>query len=243
MADLMLLISDMMKGELDVPNQLIIMTSEEDMLRSLIRVIFTGKFRDIDLDPGQYAFIQLWSQTLDPGFSDLFQHEVLVTESGVDYWLPIQESLIPSMKAEVEVGSEMDVFIKFIGGNVLPEEKLEYVFVLNEFRIVIPPLYDRVTYTGKFRELDPALKNLIQEWSTVFMPLIDVQQEVLVTTNGVDYWCPVPESLVPSLKNEVDVGDEIWVLAFPIPISPEISGEENETILFLIREFSPVGSP
>lgn len=237
MADLLLLISDMTKGDLDVPNDLIMITSEEDMHPSLIRVTFRGKFRELDLDPGPYVFIQLWSQMLSQDFKDLFQQEVLVTESGVDYWLPIQEALIPFMRSEMEVGGEMDVFIKFIGGQVLAEEKMDHVFVLNEFRQVIPALNDRVTYTGEFRELDPTVKNFIQMFSDMYMPLIDVQQEVLVTIDGVDHWLPIPESLIASLQDEVDVGDEMDVVVFPIP---PISGDEETKVLFLLREFSPV---
>lgn len=237
MADLLLLTSDYMVTG-DSLDRFVIETSEKHMHYSLIRVTFTGEFRE--LDPERKMVVQAWSDVFAPERKELFQQEVLVTESGVDYWLPIQNALVPIMKNEVAVGGEMDAVIIFIGGKILTEEKIDHVFLLNGFRQVIPPSYGRVVYTGEFRELDPTIKLLIHGWLEIFMPLIDVQQEVLVTIDGVDYWMAIPESLIPSLKDEVDVGDEMDVVMFPITIMFEITSEEEMKFYFLLREFSPV---
>lgn len=108
---------------------------------STIEVIYSGEMREID--PEKQFLIQNWTGTLSaelrPYFQEAFQHEILVVEADVEYWLPIQEALIPFLEDEVDPGSEMLIYVVWIGAHI-PDANTqpESVFLINEFKARLP---------------------------------------------------------------------------------------------------------
>jgi hypothetical protein len=64
---------------------------------SQVEVIYTGEFREID--PIKQFLIETWGGTISPEIGErikgAFQQEILVIESDVEYWIPVQEVLVP----------------------------------------------------------------------------------------------------------------------------------------------------
>ena len=46
---------------------------------------------------------------------EMYRHELLVQENGVDYWVPIQEQLIPAMGDELKQGERFELYVALIG--------------------------------------------------------------------------------------------------------------------------------
>jgi hypothetical protein len=49
-------------------------------------------------------------------------------EAGVDYWVPVQEVLVPAMKREFRPGEEIELFTIYIG-----QVDGRHIFLVNEF--------------------------------------------------------------------------------------------------------------
>ncbi len=94
-----------------------------------VRVTYTGQQRDIRVSVRQ--LISNWVKSLDlnPKLLDLFKQEILVREAGSQYWLPIQEQLLPHVAREVRTGDLVDLYIMRVGS-----AKTESVFIVNEFQ-------------------------------------------------------------------------------------------------------------
>lgn len=108
---------------------------------SKVEVTYTGEFREID--PIKQFLIETWGGTISPEIGEqikgAFQQEVLVIEAGVEYWIPVQEVLVPYLEDELEPGDEMLIFIQWVGANILnAETQPERVFILNDFRYRLP---------------------------------------------------------------------------------------------------------
>ena len=120
---------------------LYIEASPEHQYPSQVEVIYTGEFREID--PAKQFLIETWGGTISPEVGEsikgAFQQEVLVIEAGIDYWIPVQEVLVPFLEDELEPGDETLIFILWIGGNIADAETPpDRVFILNEFRTKLP---------------------------------------------------------------------------------------------------------
>ncbi|MCA9896991.1 MAG: hypothetical protein H6654_01860 [Ardenticatenaceae bacterium] len=108
---------------------------------STIEVIYSGEIREID--PVKQFLIQNWtgslSEDLRSYFQEAFQHEILVVEADAEYWLPIQEALIPFLEDEVDPGNEMLIYVVWIGAHI-PDANTqpESVFLINEFKARLP---------------------------------------------------------------------------------------------------------
>lgn len=63
-----------------------------------------------------------------PQAPPLFQRELKVVEQGIEYWMPIQEILVPAMTAELKPEDEIEVFVILIG-----QVSGRYMFLVNEF--------------------------------------------------------------------------------------------------------------
>ena len=79
-----------------------------------VRVIYTGKFRPI-----RQCAISLWNiyrgvQGLK-GFDGVYKNEALFVENEVEYWMPVQEQVIPYFKDEVEENQEVNLYIAWLG--------------------------------------------------------------------------------------------------------------------------------
>jgi hypothetical protein len=65
-------------------------------------------------------------------YAALFKQELLVREGETEFWVPIQEPLIPYMEDELEVGQLMTIYVRLLG-TVQVDQNMEFVFLLNEF--------------------------------------------------------------------------------------------------------------
>jgi hypothetical protein len=94
-----------------------------------VRVTYTGQRRDIKVSVRQ--LIANWVKSLDlsPKILDLFKQEILVREDGSQYWLPIQEELLPHVAREIRTGDLVDLYIMRVGST-----QTESVFIVNEFQ-------------------------------------------------------------------------------------------------------------
>src|SRR5205823_1550506 len=75
-----------------------------DMLLSVVRVKYTGKTRPIS--DVKKDFLIKWSQTFTQNTADYASHyetDVLFTENGIEYWLPVQKQVIPYFQKELKV--------------------------------------------------------------------------------------------------------------------------------------------
>ena len=59
--------------------------------------------------------------------------ELLFSEDGIEYWLPVQSVLIPHFKRELSKGESLDLFAAWIGVTFAEPGKREHVFLVNEF--------------------------------------------------------------------------------------------------------------
>lgn len=108
---------------------------------SRIQVIYTGEFRDID--PIKQFIIESWGATISPEVGEsikgAFLHEVLVVESDTEYWIPVQEVLIPFMENELNPGDDMMIYVLWVGASIADTKTPPVpVFTLNEFQTILP---------------------------------------------------------------------------------------------------------
>lgn len=94
-----------------------------------VRVTYTGQHRAIKASVKD--LISKWVKSLGrhPKLLTLFKHEILVREDGTEYWLPIQEQLLPHVARELRKGGSVDLYIMHVGST-----KTELVFIVNEFQ-------------------------------------------------------------------------------------------------------------
>lgn len=113
--------------------------SPEYQYPSRIHVIYTGEFREIS-DEHQ-LLLDFWADPFGSRkeFADLFEHEALFIEGDTEYWIPVQEPLIPYMENELEVNKKAIIYVIWIGASMKSTvDKAERVFLLNEFRAIAP---------------------------------------------------------------------------------------------------------
>lgn len=96
----------------DYPAQSGLVITHDVPIRS--RVVYSGEFRD--LPDESRRLIGAWANALDvPVASPAFRRELRIIEARREYWLPVQEMLVPAMQAELRPGEEIEVFVIYIG--------------------------------------------------------------------------------------------------------------------------------
>lgn len=120
---------------------LYIEVSPEYQYPSQVEVIYTGEYREID--PVKQFLIETWGGTVSPQVGEsikgAFQQEILVIEADVEYWIPVQEVLVPFLKDELEPGDDALIFILWVGANITSADApADRAFILNEFRARLP---------------------------------------------------------------------------------------------------------
>jgi hypothetical protein len=93
-----------------------------------IRLLFHGDHRPIELTKKELLARWVKALRLEPTVTNLFQHEIRVSEGDVVYWLPIQETLLEPLKDAVGRNAECDFFVTWIGST-----RTTFVFLVNEF--------------------------------------------------------------------------------------------------------------
>jgi hypothetical protein len=92
-----------------------------------ITVSFTKELREINADTK--TLIEMWAKSLNrKPYADMYKHEFLVQIDGVDYWIPMQEQVLPYMGNELEIGDNFTLYIVLIGA-----VKGNWVFLATEF--------------------------------------------------------------------------------------------------------------
>ncbi|MFQ5960013.1 MAG: hypothetical protein ACE5K9_02780 [Candidatus Methylomirabilales bacterium] len=94
-----------------------------------VRVTYTGEQREIKASVKDLISKWVKSLGLNPKLLTLFKHEILVREGSGQYWLPIQEQLLPHVARELRVGGPVDLYVMHVGST-----KTELVFIVNEFQ-------------------------------------------------------------------------------------------------------------
>ena len=97
------------------------------------RVIYTGQSRPIRED--KKSLIKLWMQSnkYSEDHFQMFAEELLFSEDGIEYWLPVQSVLIPHFKRELSKGESLDLFAAWIGVTFAEPGKRQHVIIVNEF--------------------------------------------------------------------------------------------------------------
>lgn len=97
------------------------------------RVIYSGKSRSIPAD--KKSLIKFWMQSnkYSEEIFKMFDEEFLFVEDSAEYWLPVQNVLIPHFKEEMRAGESVDLFAVWIGITFAEPGKRQHVFLVNEF--------------------------------------------------------------------------------------------------------------
>jgi hypothetical protein len=99
---------------------------------SRVRVTYTGRSRP--LASLKAEMIERWVTALriDPSALEAFKTELLFQEDTTDFWLPVQEVLIPHFHEELEPGSPVLLYTLWVGAHYAGDE-ITWAFVVNEF--------------------------------------------------------------------------------------------------------------
>lgn len=96
----------------DLPAQPGVLVTTDLPIRA--RVTFAGEFRDLPDDSRR--LIAAWAEAMNvPVAPGVFPQELRVSEAGTDYWVPVQEVLVPAMRAELQTGEEIELYMIYIG--------------------------------------------------------------------------------------------------------------------------------
>ncbi len=109
------------------------------------RVTYTGTSRPIAIS--KQRLISAYMETNGtPQFANKFPTEWLFIENGVEFWLPVQDVLIPYFGKELHKGDSVELFVELIG-ITQPEHdgRRMHVFVVNEFNRLESKQVDELT--------------------------------------------------------------------------------------------------
>jgi hypothetical protein len=105
-----------------------------DTLLSVVRVKYTGKSRRIS--ETKKGFLQNWAQTFTGDgvkYAAMYEEDLLFTEDGVEYWLPVQKRVIPHFAKELKEGDAVDLYLVRAGG-VCVKKACDWFFLVEEFQ-------------------------------------------------------------------------------------------------------------
>jgi hypothetical protein len=105
---------------------------------------------------------------------------------------------------------------------------------LNYFYTPGVPFTTTVTYLGEIRKIIPERSNYIEMWVKTYnmdpgsAKLFD--QEILIEEDGKKYWLPIQYVLIPYLKKEVNVNENVILYI-------RLVGAINNDWVFFVNEF------
>jgi len=106
-----------------------------DMLLSVVKVKYTGKRRAMS-DTKKEA-LRRWGQAFSipnaEEYASLYEEDMLFTEGGVEYWLPVQKRVLPHFPEELKEGEEVDIYIVRAGG-ICSKKVCDWLFLVEEFQ-------------------------------------------------------------------------------------------------------------
>jgi hypothetical protein len=104
-----------------------------DQLLSVIRVTYTGKTRPISVTKKE--LLTMWAKTfaqVSDEYAAQYEKDMLFTENGVEYWLPVQKKVLPYFQKELEEGEDVDIYIVRAGG-LCSKKVCDWFFLVEEF--------------------------------------------------------------------------------------------------------------
>lgn len=99
-------------------------------IRAMVR--YEGRFRPLSasaIEAFKAMHDSLENKEVVEKQLSLFQQEMAVSEDGHIWWLPVQETLVPWLKADAKPGEEMVLYAQLLG-----YYSKEWVFVVNAFQ-------------------------------------------------------------------------------------------------------------
>ncbi len=106
-------------------------------LYSQVRVVYTGTLRPVS--SARKDLLKMWAELLNikttkgSDVTKLYENELLFTECGTEYWLPVQKQVIPYFEKELQKGDMVSLFIGRVGGEKVGD-KWDWLFLVNEFQ-------------------------------------------------------------------------------------------------------------
>jgi len=101
-----------------------------------VEASWNGETRQISKDIS--ALLKLYEEVLRPkltkelSFRDMFKTEVLVTDNGREFWLPIQEHILEAFKKEVGPVKKVRLYVLYLG--CTKKKPVPVAVVINEFQ-------------------------------------------------------------------------------------------------------------
>jgi hypothetical protein len=105
-----------------------------DTFPSKVKVIYTGKSRQVSAARKQHLDMLVTSFSVDPKVIEKYETELLFTEGDDQYWLPVQKALIPFFEKEVKVGGDVIIYAEWVGAKKI-EGQWNWIFMVNEFQL------------------------------------------------------------------------------------------------------------
>jgi hypothetical protein len=104
-----------------------------DPTYSQVRVTYTGATRK--LAGAHKTHMEEWGKSfgVESRVVALFDTEMLVTECGLDYWLPVQSQVLPHFEKELKKGDPVTLYTMFAGGRKI-DGRWDWFFLVNEFQ-------------------------------------------------------------------------------------------------------------
>jgi hypothetical protein len=109
---------------------------EAGLLSSVIRVKYTGKSRPISDVKRKVLKFTAESLTVSRSreeYATQYQQEMLFSEDGVEYWLPVHKKDSAFILKELKEGEEVDIYIDIVG-RIYLTEVCDWLFPVEEFR-------------------------------------------------------------------------------------------------------------
>lgn len=106
-----------------------------DMLLSVISVKYTSKIRT--MSQTKKDTVKMWAQTMSvpnaEEYAAMYEEDVLFTENGVEYWLPVQKKVLPHFAKELKEGEDVNLYIVRAGG-ICSKKLCDWLFLVEEFQ-------------------------------------------------------------------------------------------------------------
>jgi hypothetical protein len=103
-----------------------------DNFPSRATVTYTGQKRALPAKRAEFLGTYFTKVLHQPQLAAYFKSEILVREGARELWVPIQESLLPSLSSEVAAGGQVTVLAIWLGA-FRQGKSVEWVFAINEF--------------------------------------------------------------------------------------------------------------
>ena len=98
----------------------------------LVPVVYLDSTRTLADD--KRDIIQMWSKTRNASLEHIneFQTELLISENGHNFWLPLQSNLIDALKLNCRKGDKIEIYTQWVGA-IRYEGDTEWIFLINGF--------------------------------------------------------------------------------------------------------------